>query len=91
VKTLTDDINAGKGAIGKLTKDQEFAAKLQNTMNKLSSLTDRIDAGEGSIGKLFRDPGLYNNADQMLIESRELIKSIRENPKKYLTIRMRVF
>jgi phospholipid/cholesterol/gamma-HCH transport system substrate-binding protein len=91
VKSLTDDINAGKGAIGKLTKDQEFAAKLQNTMNKLSSLTDRMDAGEGSIGKLFRDPGLYNNADQMLIESRELIKSIRENPKKYLTIRMRVF
>jgi phospholipid/cholesterol/gamma-HCH transport system substrate-binding protein len=91
VKSLTDDINAGKGAIGKLAKDQEFAAKLQNTMNKLSSLTDRMEAGEGSVGKLLKDPGLYNNADQMLIESRELIKAIRENPKKYLTIKLRVF
>jgi phospholipid/cholesterol/gamma-HCH transport system substrate-binding protein len=91
VKTLTDDINAGKGAIGKLAKDQEFAAKLQNTMNKLSALTDRMEAGEGTVGKLLRDPGLYNNTDQMLIESRELIKAIRENPKKYLTIKLRVF
>jgi phospholipid/cholesterol/gamma-HCH transport system substrate-binding protein len=91
VKSLTDDINAGKGAIGKLAKDQEFAAKLQNTMNKLSSLADRMEAGEGSVGKLLKDPGLYNNADQMLIESRELIKAIRENPKKYLTIKLRVF
>lgn len=91
VKQLTDDINAGKGAIGKLTKDQEFANKLQNTMNKLSAVTDRLEAGEGTAGKLLRDPSLFNSADQMLIESRELIKSIRENPKRYLTIRLHVF
>jgi phospholipid/cholesterol/gamma-HCH transport system substrate-binding protein len=91
VKQLTDDINAGKGAIGKLAKDQEFAAKLQNTMNKLSDLTDRLEAGEGTAGKLLRDPSLFNNTDQLLVESRELIKAIRENPKRYLTIRLRVF
>ena len=91
VKQLTDDINAGKGAIGKLTRDQEFAAKLQNTMNKLSTLTDRLEAGEGTAGKLLRDPSLFNNTDQLLLESRELIKSIRENPKRYLTIKLKVF
>jgi phospholipid/cholesterol/gamma-HCH transport system substrate-binding protein len=91
VKHLTDDINAGKGAIGKLAKDQEFADKLQNTMNKLSALADRMESGEGSIGKLFRDPSVYNNTDQLLLESRQLIKSIRENPKRYLTIKLRVF
>jgi phospholipid/cholesterol/gamma-HCH transport system substrate-binding protein len=90
-KQLTDDINAGKGALGKLTKDEQFAAKLQNTMNKVSAITDRLEAGEGSAGKLLRDPSLFNNADQMLVETRELVKSIRENPKKYLTIRFRVF
>jgi len=91
VKRLTDDINAGKGAIGKLARDQEFADKLQNTMNKVSALTDRLDAGEGTAGKLLRDPSLYNNSDQMLIETRELVKSIRENPKKYLTFKVRIF
>jgi phospholipid/cholesterol/gamma-HCH transport system substrate-binding protein len=91
VKHMTDDINAGKGTIGKLAKDQEFADKLQNTMNKLSSLTDRLEAGEGTAGKLLRDPSLYNNSNQMLVETRELVKSIRENPKRYLTIHFKVF
>ena len=91
VKKLTDDVNAGKGAIGKLAKDQQFADKLANTMNKLSALTDRLEAGEGTAGKLLRDPSLYNNSDQMLIEARELVKSIRENPKRYLTIHFKVF
>jgi phospholipid/cholesterol/gamma-HCH transport system substrate-binding protein len=91
VKKLTEDVNAGKGALGKLTKDEEFAAKLQNTMNKISALTDRLEAGEGTAGKLLRDPSLFNNADQMLVETRELVKAIRENPKKYLTIHFRVF
>jgi phospholipid/cholesterol/gamma-HCH transport system substrate-binding protein len=91
VKKLTDDINAGKGAIGKLARDQEFADKLQNTMNKVSALTDRLDAGEGTAGKLLKDPALYDNTNQMLMETRELVKSIRENPKRYLTFRVRVF
>ena len=91
LKKFTEDVNAGKGALGTLATNQEFAAKLQNTMNKLSALTDRMEAGQGTIGKLLQDPGIYNNADQLMIESRELIKAIRENPKKYLTIRMRVF
>jgi phospholipid/cholesterol/gamma-HCH transport system substrate-binding protein len=91
VKKLTDDINAGKGAIGKLTKDEEFARKLQNTMDKLSDITTRLEAGEGTAGKLLRDPALFTDADQMLIETRSLVKSIRENPKKYLTIHFKVF
>lgn len=91
VKRLTDDINAGKGAIGKLTKDEALAQKLDNTITKLSALTEQLEAGQGTVGKLFKDPSLYNNTDQMLVETRELVKSIRENPKKYLTFKVRVF
>ena len=91
VKKLTDDINAGKGAIGKLAKDDVLAQKLDNTIAKLSALTDELEAGQGTAGKLFKDPSLYNNTDQMLIETRELVKSVRENPKKYLTFKVRVF
>jgi phospholipid/cholesterol/gamma-HCH transport system substrate-binding protein len=91
VKKLTDDINAGKGAIGKLAKDDVLAQKLDNTITKLSMLTDELQAGQGTMGKLFKDPALYNNSDQMLVETRELIKSVRENPKKYLTFKVRVF
>ena len=91
VRELTDDINAGKGAIGKMTHDQEFAARLQTLMSNLSELSERLAKGEGTAGLLFKDPALYNNSNQMLVETRELVKSIRENPKKYLTFHVKVF
>lgn len=91
VKQLTDNVNAGKGALGKLAKDEQFAAKLQNTMDKLSSITDRLEAGEGSAGRFLRDPTMYDNTNQLLQETRGLVKAIRENPKKYLTIHLKIF
>lgn len=91
VKKLTDDVNAGKGALGVLAKDQEFAHKLQNTMSKLSDLSDRLNSGEGTIGKLLQDPSVYNNTNQLLTDTQELIKAIRQNPKKYLTIHLKIF
>jgi phospholipid/cholesterol/gamma-HCH transport system substrate-binding protein len=91
LRQLSDDVNAGKGAMGKLARDQEFADKLQTTMNNLAALTDRLEKGEGTAGMLFKDTALYNNSNQMLVEARELVKAIRENPKKYLTIHMKIF
>src|ERR1700676_779697 len=91
MKKLTEDINAGKGTLGKLTKDEELAKKLDNTITKLSQLTTELEAGQGTAGKLFKDETLYNNASEMLVESRNLIKSIRENPKKYLRIKFAIF
>ena len=91
IRQLTDDINAGKGGIGKFAHDKEFADKLQITMNNLAALSERLEKGEGSVGLLFKDPALYNNSNQMLVETRGLVKSIRENPKKYLTFHVKVF
>ena len=91
LKKVTDDINAGKGTLGKLSKDEELAKKLDTTISKLSELTTELEAGQGTAGKLIKDETLYNNANEMLVETRNLLKSIRENPKKYLSIKLHVF
>jgi len=91
MRKLTEDINAGKGTLGKLSKDEELAAKLDNTISKLSSLANGLEAGQGTAGRLFKDETLYNNANEMLAESRNLVKAIRENPKKYLSIKLHIF
>ena len=88
---LMTGINEGKGALGKFAKDEEFARKLDNTVTKLSALADKLNSGEGTAGRLLNDPSLYNNTDKMMLETRNLIQAIRENPKKYLTIRFRIF
>jgi len=91
LKQVTEGINAGKGTLGRLTKDEELADKINTTVTKLAALTSDLEAGRGTAGKLFKDDTLYNNANQMLVESQRLIKAIRENPKKYLSIKLHVF
>ena len=91
LKKITEDINAGKGTIGKLAKDDELAKKLDTTITKLSELTTQLEAGQGSAGKFFKDDAFYNNTNDLLTESRALVKAIRENPKKYLSIKLHIF
>ena len=90
-KQVSADLNAGKGTAGRLLKDEELAKKLDTTMTKLAALTSELEAGQGTAGKLFKDEALYNNANQMLEESRNLVKAIRQDPKKYLSIKLHIF
>ncbi|HEU5453736.1 MAG TPA: MlaD family protein [Terriglobales bacterium] len=88
---LMSDVNAGKGALGKFAKDEAFAKKLDDTITNLEQLTQKMNSGDGTVGKLMTDPSVFNNTDQMLVETRNLVTAIRQNPKKYLTIHFKVF
>jgi phospholipid/cholesterol/gamma-HCH transport system substrate-binding protein len=88
---LIADINAGKGTLGMLTKDQAMAQKIDNTITRLNNIADRLDKGEGTAGKFLKDPALYDNTNDLLVETRSLIKAVRQNPKKYLTIYLKIF
>jgi phospholipid/cholesterol/gamma-HCH transport system substrate-binding protein len=91
LKKISEDINAGKGTLGKLAKDDELAKKLDTTITKLSELTTDLEAGKGTAGKLLKDETLYTNLNQVLEESRDLVKAIRQDPKKYLSIKLHIF
>ena len=91
LKQLTADINAGKGTLGKLTKDQELANKIDTTVSRLESLTSQIEAGQGTVGKLLKDESLYNHADQAMEEAEQFMKAFRQDPKKYLSIKLHIF
>ena len=91
LKKVSEDLNAGKGTAGRLLKDEELGKKIDTTMTKLASLTTDLEAGKGTAGKLLKDETLYNNANHMLEETQGLVKAIRENPKKYLSIKLHIF
>jgi len=88
---LVADINAGKGTLGKLAKDEALARKIDDTITRLDNITKQLDEGKGTAGKFLKDPDLYNNTNDLLVETRSLIKAVRENPKKYLTIYLKIF
>jgi phospholipid/cholesterol/gamma-HCH transport system substrate-binding protein len=88
---LMAEINQGKGTIGMLAKDPQFQAKFRDSIDKLDAIMDKINSGQGTIGQMVVNPSLYNNADAMLTETRNLVTQIRENPKKYLTFHVKIF
>lgn len=91
INQLVAGINAGQGSIGKLTKDPDFAKKLDDAVTRLDSILASVDEGKGTIGQLFVNKSLYEHLDQTTEQSTELIKAFRANPKKYLTINLKVF
>lgn len=91
LKQVTADINAGKGTLGRLSKDEELAKKIDTTISKLEAITSGLEAGQGTVGKLFKDDTLYNNTNQVMVEAQEFMKAFRQNPKKYLSIKLHIF
>lgn len=91
LKKMTNDINAGKGTLGKLTKDELLANKIDETVSKLDALATGLEAGQGSMGKLLKDETLYNNANDVMLSTKDFLKNFRENPKKYLSIKLHIF
>jgi len=89
--SILAEADAGKGSIGLLAKNPEFASKLNDTVTKLDSLLTGINNGEGTIGKLAKDDAAYTNLNKLLNASTDLVTTIRSDPKKYLTIHLKIF
>jgi phospholipid/cholesterol/gamma-HCH transport system substrate-binding protein len=88
---LVEGINEGKGALGKVTQDPEFAKKLDDTVTHLDSILSGLNDGKGTLGQMMQNRSLYDHADATMSETQQLVKSIRNNPKKYLVIRLKLF
>jgi phospholipid/cholesterol/gamma-HCH transport system substrate-binding protein len=90
-ENVMDRIEKGEGTLGKLSQDAALYEKTRVALERFSSLAEQIEQGKGTMGKLLKDPGLYNNLDQSTAEISKLLYDLRQDPKKYLTIRFRVF
>ena len=88
---LVAQINSGQGSLGKLVKDPDFAKKLDDAVTNLDDILKSINSGQGTAGQLVQNRALYDHLDQTADEAHQLIKGMRENPKKYLVIQMKLF
>lgn len=88
---ILDRINRGQGSLGILAKDPQFANKLNDTVTKLDSILNQVDSGQGSMGALLKDRKLYDHADQVMQDTHDLVTAVRKDPKKYLSIKLKIF
>jgi phospholipid/cholesterol/gamma-HCH transport system substrate-binding protein len=64
---------------------------LSGTLAQVNSLVSNINEGHGTLGKLATDDAMYTNLNKLLMASTDLVTTIRSDPKKYLTIHMKIF
>jgi phospholipid/cholesterol/gamma-HCH transport system substrate-binding protein len=88
---IADRISKGEGTLGKLSKDEALYERTKLAMEKFANLVDEVEEGKGTLGKLVKDKTLYDNMTQVSSEMVKLLYDFRQDPKKYLTIRFKVF
>ena len=104
-KLISEDLTAGRGSFGKFLKDEqlyndakETLARFNSTATKIDSILGDAQAGKGTLGKFVTDETLFNNINQtasnfnqLSSEGTKLIYDFRQNPKKYLSIKLSIF
>jgi len=97
-KLISTDLADGKGSAGKFLKDEKLYEDARITLDRLNGILGDAQAGKGTIGRLVTDETLYNNinqtasnVNQFSSETTKLIYDFRQNPKKYLRIKVSLF
>jgi len=88
---LLTDVRAGKGTLGKLVVDDALYKNLKDTSAHLAAASAKLNENTTSAGKLFNDAKLYDNLAGLTGDLRLLVGDFRQNPKKFLHVKLAVF
>src|ERR1700733_5267912 len=89
--SILQQADEGKGGLGLMLKDPKFRQDLSNTLAQVNALVSGVNDGKGTLGKLVTDDAMYTNVNKLLTASTDLVTTIRSDPKKYLTIHLKIF
>jgi phospholipid/cholesterol/gamma-HCH transport system substrate-binding protein len=81
----------GEGTVGKLLKDEQLYDEARQAVASLRTLAAGLERGEGTAGRLLKDEQLYQNLNQTTAELTKFIYDFRQNPRKYLSVKVSIF
>jgi phospholipid/cholesterol/gamma-HCH transport system substrate-binding protein len=91
VNTLLAKVNSGQGTIGQLVSNDKTARQLNDALDKVNVTLDKVNSGQGTIGQLLVNPQLYESLNGTTRELHDLLRDFRANPKKFLSIKLKIF
>lgn len=86
-KTVSNNLSEISTEIKSMPLDSAIMS-LNATLTNLQAITTALNSKESSIGLLLNDKGLYNHLDQTILSADSLLKDIKENPKKYINVKV---
>ena len=89
--SMLRDARAGKGSLGKFVTDDTLYDKLRETSANFASASAKLNENTTTVGKMFSDPRLYDNLAALTGDMRLLVGDFRQNPKKFLRIKVTLF
>ena len=81
------NINGLSASLNKLPLESTVA-ELNSTITNLHNVTDKLNSKNSSLGLLLNDKGLYENANNSVASLDSLLRDIKANPKRYVTIKV---
>ena len=83
LEEFTAKINKGSGTLQKIVEDPELYENLNKASAQISSILDKVRQGQGVLGSLVTDDALIREMKETIEELRDLLKDIKEHPRKY--------
>ena len=75
LRRMTEDVDRTQG-------------RLSVAVSRADSVFAKVNSGQGSLGMLVNDPRLYRNSDSLVTELRSLVADVKQNPKRYINVRI---
>jgi phospholipid/cholesterol/gamma-HCH transport system substrate-binding protein len=91
LENIVTKIERGEGTVGKLISDEKLYTDARGTIERLNLIMSRLEKGEGTMGMILKDERLYNNANNLSAEVTKLLYDFRQNPRKYLSVKVTIF
>lgn len=84
---VSNDLTKISGEVKNMDVASTFKS-LDASMKNLQNLTEKINSKDGSLGLLINDKSLYDSLNMTLGNAGLLLKDIKENPSKYINIKV---
>jgi phospholipid/cholesterol/gamma-HCH transport system substrate-binding protein len=85
---LADSLVNGSGSAAKFVNDPLLYDTIIADLDQVAQLLDKMRQGDGTVGRAISDPKLFNDLIRVIAQLDSLAKDIRENPKRYVTVKV---
>jgi len=92
---VTNSQQAARELVTATNNLRKLSERLERTESQVATVVARADSvfakansRDGSLGLMMNDPALYQQSDSLVRELRALVADVKNNPRRYLTMRV---